>query len=212
MVFPTLLSRKHEIDEEIGTPVRNHIKFPGVEDQKSTFGKKKTSIVEKKQQTSDVLGERKKIYSKTRVLPLEESQQGRTTSAASKQSKKSFSALKVGGKKNTGKLSSGSSIPQKVKVNDASTKELKSPRAEGNKPSLGDMLYEHVWPGEARSDGELNKAGIVKPATKRLSSEPPLDADRKRRSLSFPLLFTSFKSNVDFLAAIYYLIRVNREL
>lgn len=197
MVVPILLYRKHEIDEELGTPIRNHVKFPGMGEQKRTFGNKKFNIGEKRQkQTSEFLGDRKKIDSKTRVLPSEESHQGRTTYAASKQSKKSTSALKVGGKKNTGKLSFGSSTSKKVKGNDASRKEQNSPMTEENK-SLGNRLFELAnleKPGKQYiSDGELNKAAVVNPATKKLSSDlPPLDADRERRFLLFPLIIYQF--------------------
>ncbi|PON94145.1 DNA (cytosine-5)-methyltransferase [Trema orientale] len=183
---------KHEIDEEIGTPVRNHVKFPGAEEKKSTSGKMKTSIGEKRQkQTSGLLGDGKKNVSKTKitVLPSEESLQGRTTYAASKLTKKSSFALKVGSKETSGKLSSGSNTPKRKKVNDASRKELNSPMAED---SLGNRLFElmnersgTVKSGkQSTSDGKLNKATTVNPATEKLSSElPPLDADRERRLL-----------------------------
>ncbi|KAF4349475.1 hypothetical protein G4B88_015908, partial [Cannabis sativa] len=173
---------KHEIDEDLGTPVRNHVKFPGVEEQKSTFRKKSTSIGEKRQkQTAELLTDRKKT--KTRVPPLEKSHEGRTTHAESKQSKKSFSAVKVGGK-NTGKLPVGSSIYKKVKVNDASREEMNSPMAEENN-SLGDKLYTSgSVKSRKRDTSDVDKAAIVNPATKRSSSDlPPLDADREKRLL-----------------------------
>ncbi|KAM6553990.1 hypothetical protein CsatB_014752 [Cannabis sativa] len=178
---------KHEIDEDLGTPVRNHVKFPGVEEQKSTFRKKSTSIGEKRQkQTAELLTDRKKT--KTRVPPLEKSHEGRTTHAESKQSKKSFSAVKVGGK-NTGKLPVGSSIYKKVKVNDASREEMNSPMAEENN-SLGDKLYtlynkrSGSVKSRKRDTSDVDKAAIVNPATKRSSSDlPPLDADREKRLL-----------------------------
>ncbi|EXB81085.1 PHD finger-containing protein [Morus notabilis] len=175
---------KHEIDNKIGTPHRNHIKFPGVEEKKSTFGekkstfgKKKTIIEDKRQrEASEFLGDRKKLVSKVRVPP-EESHKGKTASAAPKQSKP-FSALKVGGKTTARRLSSGSSIPRKAKVNDASKKEMKSPMAEENKASMGLRSYEYM---NERSE-------LVKPekqdTTKSLSSgPPPLDADSERRLL-----------------------------
>ncbi|XP_062077582.1 protein ENHANCED DOWNY MILDEW 2 isoform X2 [Humulus lupulus] len=174
---------KHKIDENIGTPVRNHVKFPGVEERKSTIEKRNTGIGEKRQkQTSEMLADRKKT--KTRVLPLEKSHEGRTTHAESKQSKKSFSALKVGGK-NTGKLSVGSSISKNVKVNDASRKEMNSRMTEENNSLGGELDTPYNERSKSvklrKRDVKLNKAAIVNPTSKK--ELPPLDADREKRIL-----------------------------
>lgn len=169
---------KHEIDEELGTPHRNHIKFPGVQEKKSTLAKKKVGTEETRQkQGSESLGDRKKIESKARVFPSEGVCQGKTASAAHKQSRLS-SALKVGGKQtaSAGKLSSGSSISKKAKVNDATKKETKSPVAEEVKASLGDRLYEHMF--EKSEPAKLERQDTAKGLS---SGLPPLDADSETR-------------------------------
>lgn len=171
--------RKHEIDEELGTPHRNHIKFPGVQEKKSTLAKKKVGTEETRQkQGSESLGDRKKIESKARVSTSEGVCQGKTASAALKQSRLS-SALKVGGKQTASarKLSSGSSISKKAKVNDATKKETKSPIAEGVKASLGDRLYEHMF--EKSEPAKLERQDTAKGLS---SGLPPLDADSETRS------------------------------
>ena len=200
--YPIFLFREHEIDDELGTPVRNHIKFPGDEEKKSTLAKKKTTIVEKwHKQTSESLGlgDRKKIESKTRVH-FEEPRQERTTSAL-KQTKKSSSALRPGGNKSFGKLVSGSSIPRKVKVNNVVKKELKSPRSDENKISLGNRFFAHVngssepaYQGEEDSENEdLNMAAVVKRETNFSSGLPPLDADSEKRYIFPPLTIYEFR-------------------
>lgn len=170
--------------------MRNHVKFPGFEERKSTIEKRNASIGEKRQkQTAEMLADRKKT--KTRVPPSEKSQEGRTTHAESKQSKKSFSALKVGGK-NTGISSVGSSISKKVKGNDASKKEMNSSMTEesnllGGEP---DTLYGERSKSMKFTKGNVkhNKASIVNPTTKK--ELPSLDADRKKRFLFVPLNYS----------------------
>ncbi|KAL5548514.1 hypothetical protein UlMin_003745 [Ulmus minor] len=175
---------KHEIDQEIGTPIRDHLKFPDVGEKKSTF-RKNVAIEEKKRKlTSESLGGGKKSEPKTRYLFSEEP---RTSSEKSKLTKKSSSFGKIGGKTGSGNLS----IRRKVKVNDASKKEFKSPLTGKKKSSLGDELYDHVLRSEKRKVGKYatpdheNKTTTIKPAAKNLSSElPPLDPDSERRILN----------------------------
>lgn len=191
MVFPILLTRNHEIDEVLKTPIRDHIIFPGVENKRFSGSLKTGAEGKKRKQTSEFQGDREKLVSNKRIIASGKPYQGRIGHAASKQNEKS-STVEVGGNKKNGKLFSGSNSARKVKVHDVSRKELKSPNVEENKSSLGDRLFALVDKGseqlksgkQDRPDNELNKTAKVKPPTKNLSNEPPpLDADSERRYL-----------------------------
>ncbi|KAM6581165.1 hypothetical protein CsatA_004939 [Cannabis sativa] len=185
------LPREHEIDENIGTPLRNHVKFPIVEKMKCTVKERNISIGEKRQkQTSELLVGQRKIESTARILPSEKSHVGRTNHNGSKQGNKSFSASKVGGTI-TGKLPVGSSISKKAEVNNTSREDL-NPSMDDENSSLGDKLYtlDNERLGSVKqlkldsADVELKKAVIVDPTSKRSNSEHlPLDADREKRLL-----------------------------
>lgn len=183
MVLPILLTRNHEINEILETPIRDHIIFPGVEN-KRFFGSKTSAEGKKRKHTSELQGDREKLLSNKRIVASGKSYQGRIAHAASKQNEKS-SAVEIGGNKKTGKLFSGSNIARKVKVHDVPKKELKSPNVEENKASLGNRLFAQLKSGkEDRHDDELNKAAKVKAPTKNLRNEPHLlDADSERRYL-----------------------------
>ena len=192
------LTRKHEIDGELGTPIRDHVKFPGV---KTTFEKKKVMVEENKKQASDSLRNKEKDLFKKKNLASDDSFRGRTVVKVARQNQKSSSAVKVGNTKNSDKVISGSDISRKVKVNNASRKLLnenaksismevdKSSTADENKHSLGYRLFDlmksngKVKPRKQDMlNGEANKTMTVKPATKKLSSPlPSLDADSERR-------------------------------
>ncbi|XP_075669468.1 protein ENHANCED DOWNY MILDEW 2 [Castanea sativa] len=192
---------KHEIDEELGTPIRDHVKFPGV---KTTFEKKKVTVEENKKQASDSLRNKEKDLFKKKNLALDDSFRGRTVVKVARQNQKSFSAVKVGNTKNSDKVISGSDISRKVKVNNASRKLLnenaksismevdKPSTADENKHSLGYRLFDlmksngKVKPRKQDMlKGEENKTMTVRPATKKLSSSlPSLDADSERRLLA----------------------------
>ncbi|KAF4384263.1 hypothetical protein G4B88_016829 [Cannabis sativa] len=165
--FYYLLSREHEIDENIGTPLRNHVKFPIVEKMKCTVKERNISIGEKRQkQTSELLAGQRKIESTARILPLEKSHGGTIT----------------------GKLPVGSSIYKKAEVNNTYREEL-NPSMDDENNTLGDKLYtlDNERFGSVKrlkrdsADVELNKAVIVDPTSKRSNSEHcPLDADREK--------------------------------
>ncbi|KAF4352159.1 hypothetical protein F8388_010524 [Cannabis sativa] len=183
--------QEHEIDENIGTPLRNHVKFPIVEKMKCTVKERNISIGEKRQKkTSELLAGQRKIESTARILPSEKSHVGRTNHNGSKQGNKSFSASKVGGTI-TGKLPVGSSISKKAEVNNTSREDL-NPSMDDENSSLGDKLYtlDNERLGSVKqlkldsADVELKKAVIVDPTSKRSNSEHlPLDADREKRLL-----------------------------
>ncbi|XP_048328713.2 protein ENHANCED DOWNY MILDEW 2 isoform X3 [Ziziphus jujuba] len=174
---------KHEIDRDLKTPIRNHIKFPGVEEKKSFLGNMKTSAEGKKRrQTSELLEDRENPVSKKRIIGSGKSSQGRFYHAASKQNEESYS-VKVGGNKNITKKFSGLNTTTRVPK-----KDLKSSDVVEDKAFLGDGLFAQVSKGSERlksgkqdtPDDELNKAATLPP--KNLSNEPPtLDCDSERR-------------------------------
>ncbi|GAU29548.1 hypothetical protein TSUD_152980, partial [Trifolium subterraneum] len=164
---------KHEIDDELGTPIRDHIKFPIV--------KEKT-----KPATKEVIN---KNNAKLDDLPVK-----RPSAKLSKMSGK-MSSGKVGFE-NPEKIS-GSNIPRK-KANEASRrylnenkrstlKETERSDYEGNQPSLGAQLYSFYQKGPKQiSSGNhvdnVSDNTLSVKRTKKLSSAPPqLDADSERR-------------------------------
>lgn len=184
---------KHEIDDEVGTPIRDHIIFPGVE-------KKKTIIdrPSKKQSLALPSGKQKVASMKSSL-----------TSKAPPQGKFSVKALKCV-PSNTGqgettkkceRLLVGSDSLRRAKATDVSRKSPKgnvksvsvqvdrSSSGDSKKNSLGERLYSaFVTEGteqtkfgkQDNSDGDSTVT--VKPLRKKLISElPSLDEDSKRR-------------------------------
>ncbi|KAF5478990.1 hypothetical protein F2P56_005506 [Juglans regia] len=191
---------KHEIDKELRTPVRDHIKFPGV---MTITEKKKVTVKEKKKQASESSGYKDKDLSKREKLALDDSCR-ETALQVAKQNQKSSSLVKVGNAKNSKKIVSVSDISRKWKVNDSARKLSKentnlvltgadrSSATDENKYSLGDRLFDlmmrsgQVKPTKQDAlDGNINKSVAVKPHTKKLKSAPSsLDADTERRLLT----------------------------
>jgi len=186
------LTRKHEIDEDLKTPIRDHIKFPGV---KTTVEKKKATMEEKKKQASGSFGNKEKDLSKKKNLALDDSFRRRIAMKVAKKNQKPSSLVKAGNTK-IEKLLCQSDILWKVKLNDGSRKLLnengKSVSMENeNKSTLGDKLYQYDLmkrSGQVKStkqdipDGKVNRTLAVKAATKKIGSAlPPLDANTERR-------------------------------
>ncbi|XP_050369243.1 protein ENHANCED DOWNY MILDEW 2 [Argentina anserina] len=168
---------EHEIDEELKTPSRDHVRFPDVDGKKTTFESKKRRM------TSESLVVRDNSLLKKRKLTTEELQRGRTTSTLSKQK-----MISDGGNRTTGKGPSGLDVSRKVMVNKTSKKEVLT-RVEKNN-SLGDRLYEfYKGPGSVKSgkreehDVELHSGKIAEfdPTTKASSAAASLDPARERR-------------------------------
>ncbi|BBH02074.1 ENHANCED DOWNY MILDEW 2 [Prunus dulcis] len=175
---------KHEIVKRIKTPIRDHLKFPDVNEKKTGLEEKK-----KKRAAESVL-DREKSVTKKRNLPSEEFYRGKTAHTISKQKLKSPCAVKVGASRTTEKVPFGLDISRRVKVNSSLKKEIKTSVAEERKSSFGDMLFgvkgsEQVKSGkQGKPDGERNSA-VVNLASKKLSSAPPsLDVATKRRLLA----------------------------
>lgn len=186
------MTRKHEIDGELGTPVRDHIKFPGIV---TAVEKKKETMEETKKKASDFVGNKVRDFSKKKNLAIENLSPRRNALKTAKQN------LKLSSSKNSKKIVSVSDISRKGNVNASSRKLLRgnarsvsievdrSSTADENKPSLGNRLYDFMkGSGQVKPikqdthDAKVSKSEAVKLSTKKLSSAAPsLDADRERR-------------------------------
>ncbi|XWS11283.1 hypothetical protein CRYUN_Cryun38cG0070900 [Craigia yunnanensis] len=182
---------KHKIKDDIGTPERDHIKFPFVEDRKIGFDQRK------KRKASDLLTTHEKVGLKKESPALEDSSWKRTVLS---------SVVKDGQtSKKSEKVTPGTNSLGKVKVTGASIKPLrgnsksvpmevgKSSAIYENKNTLGDRLFafmtqesEQVKPGRLDTlKSGLNKTARVKSTAKKMSSEmPSLDVDTERRLLT----------------------------
>ncbi|XP_038688579.1 protein ENHANCED DOWNY MILDEW 2 isoform X2 [Tripterygium wilfordii] len=172
---------KHEIDEELGTPIRDHIIFPSV-------GEKKSNLKRKIKQESGLLKSQGKILQKNRSFSSEESFGG----MARKVTKELPSAVKKGEATHGNKrLPHEPDSLRKVRGNDASQKFAKrikkSVPADASIPSLGDRLFNLMTQGSEKvvaqqdtPDG--NKTAAKKPTAKEIDHQlPPLDVDTERR-------------------------------
>ncbi|KAG4923840.1 hypothetical protein JHK87_049380 [Glycine soja] len=187
---------EHEIDDELGTPIRDHIKFPNVkatvreidaEENAKSATKERVILNKNNIDSKNLFG--KKATAKVSKLP------GKMSSG------------KVGDKKS--EKISRSNISRK-KINEASrcfnenkrstiSKETKKSDGAENRPSLGAKLFalkqnssEHINSGNEADDVAKNTLA-VKPTKKLSSTLPALDADSKRRLLA---LFKEATSSV----------------
>ncbi|XP_017227306.1 protein ENHANCED DOWNY MILDEW 2 isoform X3 [Daucus carota subsp. sativus] len=170
---------EHEIDEELATPLRNHIKFPNVRKQASEMVSSKEKVPMKKKDL--VVGDdsRKRIVKPTI---------GRD---------KVCSAAKQGVplRKGVGKVTEVASS-RKTKVKDLSRKPLSKTSSmvkstqNKRKPSLGLSLFSLMNPGpepsedNAAADGEHGRISTVKSVASEASGLPPLEADSESRILA----------------------------
>ncbi|XP_022716813.1 protein ENHANCED DOWNY MILDEW 2 [Durio zibethinus] len=188
---------KHKINDDIGTPERDHIKFPFVEDKKSAFDGRK------KRKASDLLRSHEKVGLKKKSLALKDTSQERTAMKAVKQLS---SVVKDGlTSKKSEKVTPGTNSLKKDKAIGAFKKPLRqnlksvpmevseSFAADGTKTSLGERLFdfmthesEQVRPGRQDTlKGGCSKTVMVKSTAKKLSSGmASLDADSERRLLT----------------------------
>ncbi|KAJ8534425.1 hypothetical protein K7X08_016153 [Anisodus acutangulus] len=162
---------KHEIDEELATPLRYHIKFPG--DRR------------REKQTSEQLGKLKGISAEVTNGKRVIAKKSETVDKLSKAVKVDFSRKREG-------LSLPDSLKrQKVidvtrkSVNKTSSAKLnKAIKSEG-KTSLGDKLYALITrESQIDESGEEEKTKIVKSDKKETSSSQTLDAASKSRILA----------------------------
>lgn len=184
-----LSTRKHEIDEELGTPVRNHIKFPHVEE------KKKAMILKKKKPTPELSSSvEKKVAEKNSTASNEHLSR---TSADQKERLSSLANKSIKSKKvnasaqqeilKKAKMANVSEQSQRNSKKVGSLAAGKSSTAKKRHVSLGEMLY-----SLCTEDSETEQVQPVK-EDKPLASEAPsnkfdnsllkLDADSERRSV-----------------------------
>nr|XP_011461090.1 PREDICTED: protein ENHANCED DOWNY MILDEW 2-like isoform X2 [Fragaria vesca subsp. vesca] len=179
---------EHEIDEEIGTPIRNHVKFPDDDGKKNTIVKKKATFeVKKRRLTSESHVVSDSSLLKKRKLSSEGLHRERTAPTLSKQ--KTNSGEKLGGNRFTEKVPSGLNVSRKVMVNRTLKKEVPTSVEKNN--SLGNRLFKYVkehgsvkfGKKDEPDDAELNseKIAYFDPTTKTLSAAASLDPARERR-------------------------------
>ncbi|KAK4723355.1 hypothetical protein R3W88_026134 [Solanum pinnatisectum] len=162
---------KHEIDEELATPSRNHIKFPGDR--------------EREKQTSEQLrkfkGMSAEVTNGKRVI----AKKSETVEKLSKAVKVDFSRKREGlSLPDSSKRQKIIDVTRKSLNKSSSAKLNKATKSEG-KTALGDKLYALIsresQPGES---GEEGKTKIVKSDKKEKNSSQTLDATSKNRILS----------------------------
>ncbi|XP_044495102.1 protein ENHANCED DOWNY MILDEW 2-like isoform X2 [Mangifera indica] len=166
---------KHEIDEDMGTPIRDHISFPGMELKKTIFEGLK------QKQTSAIPATKEKFVSMKSTL----------NSIACTSAKPAVNVLKrfpsvVKQSESTRKiqkLSGGSDQSMKIKAKDAHRKNVK----ETVKSVLLEVDRSYMPDAKKTSlslVSELQKSVSVKPTKMKLSELPSLDAETERRLLS----------------------------
>ncbi|CAH9138806.1 unnamed protein product [Cuscuta epithymum] len=166
---------EHEIDEELLTPTRNHLKFPGIN-------------LHKIKQKPELVG-KKKIVRKS-ISPLSEAEAVNQNYVAKQKS--STGSFGVSSKKKEGKLPPPTSF-KKQRVMDTTRKSLEKassakqyqPAVTEGKVSLGQKLFElnQRMSNDAEPVGS-NEVAKVSFAKKETSSSLILDADSKKRILS----------------------------
>ncbi|KAJ6423765.1 hypothetical protein OIU84_024691 [Salix udensis] len=174
---------KHNIIEGIGTPVRDHIRFPDVGEKKSA------AEAQKRRQTSERPANVEEGLSKKRRLTSEESYSGSFRTKASKEMSSSAKIIKITASE---KISSESNSLRKMRMNNPSRKTVRentksgsseverSTTANENKTSLGDKL-------NASMTNDSGNAKLRKPdvfGSELDISLPSLDADTERRLLA----------------------------
>ncbi|XP_027127604.2 protein ENHANCED DOWNY MILDEW 2 isoform X1 [Coffea arabica] len=185
---------KHEIKEELETPIRNHIKFPDIEGEKrkqdaESVGKaklvqKKTALHKKREIASDAAASKNSIADKVKVFPK--------SSMAVKQLHST--------KTNGGRLSIPESSKKRKLANVSMTEsKRRPPRKDGrsiggdSKAFLGEQLYEQYYnkdSGLATSVGgytsdRKQQVKAARSVSKEADDSLMLDADSQERILSF---------------------------
>uniref|UniRef100_A0A6N2M712 Zinc finger PHD-type domain-containing protein n=1 Tax=Salix viminalis TaxID=40686 RepID=A0A6N2M712_SALVM len=174
---------KHNIIEGIGTPVRDHIRFPDVGEKKSA------AEAQKRRQTSERPANVEEGLSKKRRLTSEESYSGTFRTKASKEMSSSAKIIKITASE---KISSESNSLRKMRMNNPSRKTVRentksgsseverSTTANENKTSLGDKLYASMT--NDSGNAKLRKPDVF--GSELDISLPSLDADTERRLLA----------------------------
>ncbi|XP_027340503.1 protein ENHANCED DOWNY MILDEW 2 isoform X2 [Abrus precatorius] len=170
---------KHEIDDELGTPMRDHLKFPNA----------KATVREIKTEEKAKPAIEKRVISNKNIVDSENLFGKKTTVKVSKLSGK-MSSGKVGDKKSAN--ISGLNIPRR-KTKEASRRSLNENKrsiskdteisdGEENQASLGEQLFAFWQKGSEKINSGNTLS--VKPTKKLSSASTPLDADSERRLLA----------------------------
>ncbi|KAL3753467.1 hypothetical protein ACJRO7_000812 [Eucalyptus globulus] len=169
--------RKHMIDEEIGTPLQNQVKFPIIRANKAAIGEKR------KRPVSESLYTRGKDLKKNSVV-LEDSSK-RASEKQSLGKENSPFTKKEGEIDKKVKVSSRQAIAKKIKVTYASKKFHKDiAKSRSLEPYTSFTMREHTYLSVKR--------GAVQPSSRRPNdSLPALDADIERRLLDLKKEATS---------------------
>ncbi|XP_031375535.1 protein ENHANCED DOWNY MILDEW 2-like isoform X2 [Punica granatum] len=182
---------KHELDQGLGTPVRDHLKFPHVEEKKTAISGKR-----KKPTRELPAGIEKKVAEKS---PASDEYLSRTPRKTSDQKERLSSLANGSLKSKRAKVSTEQEIPKKAKVTNASGQSSKDNKklgslAGGNSSaakekedtvSLGERLFSLYMEGSETEQVDAvkqDKTLASETTLKKLdSSLPPLDADSERR-------------------------------
>lgn len=184
---------KHEIDEELGTPIRDHIKFPEI--------KCPVEEIDSSLEAKTKLSTRDRVLSDKNNVDRDDSNCKRTNRKVSKLTEKSSSG-KASLKKESKQIISGSNVSRKRKANDAPKrhlnekkksipKESKNLDGKESQSSFGLRLFDaymtesskKIEPREHEANG-ANKSLPVKCTKKELSNTlTQLDSDSERRLL-----------------------------
>ncbi|KAF9666494.1 hypothetical protein SADUNF_Sadunf16G0235000 [Salix dunnii] len=174
---------KHNIVKGIGTPVRDHIRFPNVGEKKSA------TEAQKRRQTSECPANVEEGLSKKRRLTSEESFSETFRTEASKEMSSSAKIIKITASE---KISSESNSLRKMNMNNPSRKTVRentnsasseverSITTNVNKTSLGDKLYAFMTNNSGKA--KLRKQDVF--GSELDMSLPSLDADTQRRLLA----------------------------
>ncbi|KAK2639863.1 hypothetical protein Ddye_027658 [Dipteronia dyeriana] len=188
---------KHDIIGKLGTPSRDHIKFPHTEEEKTVVeGSKKKQKPESSSYREEVVSMKSSRFIKDSFPEKSAAKSLKRLPSAMKRSETSTKSERV---------SSVSDSSRKVKTADASTSSLKknmksvpvgvnrSYTSVAKKNTLGAMLFDAVTKRDEQTElgkrdapnSELTKTVTVTPSRKKLNTElPPLDADAERSLLS----------------------------
>ncbi|KAK7371963.1 hypothetical protein VNO80_05330 [Phaseolus coccineus] len=182
----------HEIDPELGTPVRDHIKFPKM---KATAQKIDTTTIEQKKPSTN-----KRVMLKKNIDS--DSSAGKSTSKGSKLTAK-LSSDKVGGKKPSNKKISSSNMSKKPKSKETSRCLTENKMSILKKFEIPDtekkynQRTENEGLEQIERDNQINKLNTnflsVKPIGKLSIDLPLLDADSEKSLLD---LFKEASSSI----------------
>ncbi|KAK7300003.1 hypothetical protein RJT34_10834 [Clitoria ternatea] len=170
----------HEIDDELGTPIRDHIKFPSV---KATVEKFNTINRQKKTATKE-----RSILKKKNVD---------SDYSSGKSTAKGLNLSGKVGSKLSNKMISGSSIAKESQLNEAPRRcSDEKKRSFSNKIEMPDCEENHKLPPSSEKVHAFKSKGLEKIRHIRkvtTTASPPLDADSEKRVLA---MFEEAKSSV----------------